>query len=191
MTRRPAARSAARSGKSAAPAAKAKPAPAAKPAISAKAKATTRTEATAKGQATAKAQETPATKTETKAKPPATLRVAASVQALEAVGMCVATVYSAAATISGKSYQTASGIALTLIVFGTAVGLALIASGIARARPWSRTPALLTQLFAGGAGVYLLDGNRPEWGVPALILAATGFIGLLAPDSFKALTRGR
>ncbi len=120
-----------------------------------------------------------------------TLRAAAAVQATEAVGMCVATVFSAAATIGGRSYQAASGIALTAIAFGTAVALAAVARGLARAKPWSRTPAVLTQLFAGGAGIYLLDGDRLDWAVPTLILAAAGLVTLLAPASFKALNRGR
>jgi hypothetical protein len=120
-----------------------------------------------------------------------TLRTAAAIQAAEAAGMCVATAFSAAATISGKSYQVASGIALTLIAFGTAVALAIVARGLARAKPWSRSPALITQLFAGGAGIYLLDGHRLDWGVPTLILAGAGLAALLSPASFKALNRGR
>jgi hypothetical protein len=119
------------------------------------------------------------------------IRLAAAIQATEAAGMCVATAFSAAATASGKSYQAASGIALTLIAFGTAVGLAVVARGIAREKPWSRTPALLTQLFAGGAGIYLVDGHRLDWGVPTLILAAAGLVTLFAPASFKALNRER
>jgi hypothetical protein len=118
-----------------------------------------------------------------------TLRIAAVVQLVEAVGMLVATGFSASATIGGKSYQTGSGIALTLIAFGTALAFAAIARGIARANLWSRTPALLTQLFAVGAGIYLMDGHRLEWGIPTLILAGAGFVTLLAPESFKALNR--
>jgi hypothetical protein len=120
---------------------------------------------------------------------PRTLRIAAVVQLAEAVGMLVATGFSASATIGGKSYQTGSGIALTLIAFGTALAFAAIARGIARANLWSRTPALLTQLFAVGAGIYLMDGHRLEWGIPTLILAGAGFVTLVAPESFKALNR--
>ena len=46
---------------------------------------------------------------------PRTLRVAAALLAVEAVGMCVAAGFSAVATADGQSYQRASGIALTLI----------------------------------------------------------------------------
>jgi hypothetical protein len=82
-----------------------------------------------------------------------------------------------------------AGIALTVFALGTAAGLAAIAAGLAQARPWSRTPAVMTQLFVVIAGVILLDGHRPEWGVPALVLAAACVAGLLTPASLRALNR--
>ena len=120
---------------------------------------------------------------------PVGLRLAAAAQAIEAVGLCVAAVFAAVSTADGKSHQTASGIALTLLAFGTALGLAAIAAGLARGRPWSRTPTAMTQLLVIIAGVALLDGHRPEWGVPALLLAAVCLAGLLTPASLRALNR--
>lgn len=105
--------------------------------------------------------------------------------------MVVATAFSAAATVSGKSYQTGSGVALTLIAFGTALVMLVVARGLARARPWSRTPSAMIQLFAIIAGVILMDGHRPEWGVPTLLLATAGLVTLFVPASFKALNRER
>src|SRR5712692_5974246 len=92
------------------------------------------------------------------------------------------------AAAAGLSYQAGSGIALTLIGFGTAALLGLVAAGLARARRWSRTPALLTQLFTGIVGIYLVEGHQYAWGVPVLVLAAGGFITLLVPPSLRALT---
>ena len=120
---------------------------------------------------------------------PVALRLAAAAQPIEAVGLCVAAVFAAVSTADGKSHQPASGVALTLLAFGTAAGLAAIAAGLARARPWSRTPAAMTQLFVVIAGITLLDGNRPEWGVPALVLAGVCVAGLLTPASLRALNR--
>ncbi|HLI41402.1 MAG TPA: hypothetical protein VKV35_07135 [Streptosporangiaceae bacterium] len=120
---------------------------------------------------------------------PAALRCAAAAQATEAAGLCVAGVFAAAATAAGRSYQLGSGIALTLIAFGAAAMLAAVAAGLARARPWSRIPAAMTQLFVIIAGVTLLQGHRPGWGVPALVLAAACAAGLLAPASLRALNR--
>jgi hypothetical protein len=120
---------------------------------------------------------------------PVALRLAAVAQAAEAVGMAVAAVFAAVATADGQSYQLASGIALTLIALGTAAGLAAFAVGLYRARAWSRTPVVMTQLFVGGAGLYLVTGHRWGWGVPALALAAGCLAGVFTPASLRALNR--
>jgi hypothetical protein len=120
---------------------------------------------------------------------PAGLRVAAAAELIEAAGLCVAAVFAGVLTADGKSHQAAAGIGLAVLALGTAAGLAAIAVGLARARPWSRTPAGMTQLFAVIAGIILLDGHRPEWGVPALVLAAACMAGLLTPASLRALNR--
>jgi hypothetical protein len=120
---------------------------------------------------------------------PVALRLAAAAQAAEAVGLAVAGVFAAVATADGKSYQLASGIALTVIAFATAAGLAALAVGLGRARPWTRTPVAMTHVFVIIAGVTLLDGHRPEWGVPALLLAVGGLAALFTPASLRALNR--
>jgi hypothetical protein len=120
---------------------------------------------------------------------PAGLRLAAAAELIEAAGLCVAAVFAGVLTADGKSHQATAGIGLTVLALGTAAGLAAIAVGLARARPWSRTPAGMTQLFAVIAGIVLLDGHRPEWGVPALVLAAACMVGLLTPASLRALNR--
>ena len=120
---------------------------------------------------------------------PRALRVAAAAQAAEAVGMCVAAAFAALSTADGESYQLASGVALTLIAIGTAAVFAVFAAGLARAKPWTRTPVVMTQLFVGGAGIYLLNGHRFDWGVPTLLLAACCLAALFTPASLRALNR--
>jgi hypothetical protein len=119
---------------------------------------------------------------------PPTLRGAAIVQAAESVVVLAATVLAGVDTASGQSYHVNSGIALTVIGVLAAATLAWIARGLAQARRWSRTPALLTQLFMGIVGIYLLQGHRLDWGIVLVVLAALGFAGLLAPPSMRALT---
>jgi hypothetical protein len=118
---------------------------------------------------------------------PAALLLAAAAQGIEAVMLLVAAVLTAADTAAGRSYQRSSGIALTIIAFGAVIVVALIAVGIFSARRWSRTPALLTQLFVGTTGVYLLDGHRLDLGLLTLLVALAGFAGLLVPPSWRAL----
>jgi hypothetical protein len=117
------------------------------------------------------------------------LRVAAAALALEALGLAVAAVFAVINTVNGHAYQLGGGIAATLIAFATASGLGGIAVCLATARPWTRIPTALTQLFVIIAGITLLQGHRLEWGVPALALAVTCLAGLLTPASLRALNR--
>jgi uncharacterized membrane protein len=118
---------------------------------------------------------------------PATLIGAAAVQAAESLGVLAATGIVCADTISGRSYQLSSGVALTVIGFGAAAALLAVALGLAQARRWSRTPALLTQLFTGIVAIYLIQGHRYGWGVPLIAAALLGFALLLAPGTLRAL----
>src|SRR5690349_25160786 len=119
---------------------------------------------------------------------PPTLRVAAAVQAAESVLILVATVLAGVDAAAGQSYHVNSGIALTVIGVAAVAALGLVAAGLARARRWSRTPALLTQLFAGIVGIYMLQGHRLDWGLALVVLAVLGFAALLSPPSLRALT---
>ena len=122
---------------------------------------------------------------------PPTLRVAAVVQAAESVLVLVATVLAGVDAATGQSYHVSSGIALTVIGLVAVAALGLVAAGLARARRWSRTPAVLTQLFAGIVGIYLLQGHRLDWGLALVVLAVLGFAMLLSPPSLRALTGDR
>jgi hypothetical protein len=122
---------------------------------------------------------------------PLTITVAAAVQAIQSVGILLAAILAGIATIEGKSYETASGIAITAIGVGTAIVLGLVAFGLARTRRWSRTPAMMTQFFVGIVGIYLVQSHRWSWGIPALVLCVAGFVLLLLPPSIRALTEAK
>lgn len=131
----------------------------------------------------------PATPAAAPGERPRALRLAAALQALEAVGLCVAAGFAAVATADGQSYQRASGVALTLIAIGTAAAFALFAVGLAKARPWTRTPVVMTQLAIGAWGIYLLKDHRLDWGVPMVLVAACCLAALFTPASLRALNR--
>ena len=122
---------------------------------------------------------------------PRSVLAAAVIELAEAVLVLFAALWAGIATATGHSYQTSSGVAITVIGVATACLLALVARGLQRARRWSRTPALLTQLFTGIVAVYLLQAGRLDWGVPAIVLAVAGLAALLAPASISVLTPGR
>ena len=122
---------------------------------------------------------------------PPTLRAAAVIQVAESVLVLVATVLVGVDAASGQSYHVNSGIALLVLGVVAVLALALVAAGLARARRWSRTPALMTQLFAGIVGIYLLQGHRLDWGLALVVLAVLGFAMLLSPPSLRALTHSQ
>jgi hypothetical protein len=115
----------------------------------------------------------------------------AMVEAVEAAGVLLASVLAAVDTGSGKAYELASGIAITVIGVGTALLVGFVARGLRAGRRWARTPALLTQLFTAVAGIILTQGGRYVWGISALALTVAGFAMLMAPASLRFLTPGR
>jgi hypothetical protein len=117
------------------------------------------------------------------------LLTAAAAQAAEALALCVVIVLNVIDSASGNTWTASNAIAQIVFEAVVAAGVAWIAAGIARRRPWSRTPAVLTQVFIIMIGVWLLQAHRYAWGVPALLLAIAGLAGLLAPSSWRALAR--
>ena len=117
------------------------------------------------------------------------LLLAAAAQAAEAAALCVAVVLSAVDSASGRAWTTSNAVGLIVVEVIVAIGVAAIASGIARVRPWSRTPAAMTQVFTVIIAIWLLEAHRYDWGLPALLLAIAGLAGLLAPTSLRALAR--
>ena len=115
--------------------------------------------------------------------------MAAGAQAAEALGLCVVIVLNVINSASGNTWTASNAIGQIVFEAVIAAGLAWIALGIARARPWSRTPAVLTQVFTVLIAIWLLEAHRYAWGVPALLLAIAGLAGLLAPSSWRALAR--
>ena len=115
--------------------------------------------------------------------------MAAVAQAAEALGLLVVIVLDVVDSASGNTWTASNAIAQIVFEAVVAAGLAWIALGIARARPWSRTPAVLTQVFTGMIAIWLLQAHRYAWGVPALLLAIAGLAGLVAPSSWRALAR--
>ncbi|MGH8888239.1 MAG: hypothetical protein ACRDV3_00585 [Acidothermaceae bacterium] len=71
-----------------------------------------------------------------------------------------------------------------------AIALAFVWRGVRRHRRWSRSPAVLTQLLAIPVG-FNACGDGVWWlGVPVLICAVVGLIGLFAPSTTHAFVDG-
>ncbi|MGH3295205.1 MAG: hypothetical protein ACRDP7_25750 [Trebonia sp.] len=119
------------------------------------------------------------------------LLMAAVAVAAEAVGLCVAVILNAIDSASGDAWTTSNAIAFIALEALVAVAVAMVAWGIARVRPWSRTPAVMTQVFTILIAIWLLEAHRYGWGIPALLLAIAALAGLFAPTSLRLLTRPR
>jgi hypothetical protein len=115
--------------------------------------------------------------------------VATVAQGIETVAITAAAVFAAVVAADGHNFQLGNEIGLTLIAFAAACGLAAFTVGLKGARPWSRTPVVMTQVFLGGAGVYLIGGHHWGWGVPAVLIAIICLAGLFTPASLQALNR--
>jgi hypothetical protein len=117
------------------------------------------------------------------------LWLAAAAQGLEAAGLLVVVALNLSDLAGGQTYQTSNAVAVIVIEAIVAIGVAWTAWGIVRVRPWSRTPAVLTQVFTAIIAIVLIRAHRLGWGLPALLFAVVGLAALFAPTSFRALHR--
>jgi 4-amino-4-deoxy-L-arabinose transferase-like glycosyltransferase len=123
-----------------------------------------------------------------KSRPPMLL-AAAVVLLAEALALLAYTVITVIAVATDQAYTVSNGVAQIILQLIMLAGLALLAFGVARMRPWTRTPSVMVQILIGFVAIVLLQAHRYDWGVPTLLLAAAGLIGLLTPASLKALAR--
>ena len=117
------------------------------------------------------------------------LLTAAVAQGAEAAALGVVIVLNVIASASGDASTASNAIGFIVLEAVIAAGVAWIAVGITRRRPWTRTPAVMTQVLTGLIAVWLLEAHRYAWGIPALLMAIAGLAGLLAPSSLRALAR--
>jgi len=122
---------------------------------------------------------------------PNLLWLAAAALGLEAAGLLVVAAVSLSDLAGGKTYQTSNAVAVIVIEVIVAIGVAAIAAGIVRVRPWSRTPAAMTQVLTFIIGIVLIQAHRFGWGFPALVFAVAGLAGLFAPTSLRKLNHPR
>jgi hypothetical protein len=134
-------------------------------------------------------EQVPASSTPTAVRRTPMLLTAAVAQAVEAGALCVVIVLNLVDVVSGDTATASNAIGFIVLEAVIAAGVAWIASGIARVRPWSRTPAVMTQVFTAMIAIWLLEAHRYAWAVPALLLAVAALAGLLAPSSWRALAR--
>ncbi|HZO63564.1 MAG TPA: hypothetical protein VFB74_01060 [Kribbellaceae bacterium] len=119
---------------------------------------------------------------------PVALRVAAGVMVAEGVAGVVLGVLEVFTTTSSRLSMGVTT-AVFLLLYG--VGLAVVGAGLARAAPWSRGPAVFTQLIQLGVA-WSFRGGSTTWVAVLLALAAFVVLGaMFRKESTAALLAGR
>lgn len=123
-------------------------------------------------------------------KPPFTLAIAAVVLALEGLIILGLGGFVAVQTVVGEPLDVSTSIAEAAI--GVIIGAALVwvAYGAFTRQRWSRSPGVLTQIFAVPVAVTLLQSGRQAAGAALLAAAAVALVTLLAPQSTRVLYDG-
>jgi hypothetical protein len=117
------------------------------------------------------------------------LLVATAALAAETAALIVAIALNAADSASGHASTASNGAGFVALEIVVAIGVAAIAAGVARLRPWSRTPAVLTQVLAGVIAIVLLQAGRYGFGIPVLLVAIAGAGRRWAARTQRALSR--
>jgi len=120
---------------------------------------------------------------------PNLLWLAAAALGLEAVGLLVVIAVNLSDLASVQTDHKSNAIAVIGIEALVAIFVAALAVAIIRLRPWSRTPAVMTQVFTIIIGIVLIQAHRFGWGFPAIVFAVAGLAGLFAPTSLRRLNR--
>jgi hypothetical protein len=119
---------------------------------------------------------------------PTTLRTAALVAAVEALGLLVLAVAVVVQAARGDRASVSQALLLAALAVLWALALAWCARGLLRVRRWARSPVVLSQLLLLAVGVPLVQGPSGRWaGVLILVASVVGLLAALAPASTAAL----
>jgi hypothetical protein len=116
-----------------------------------------------------------------------TLTVAAAIMGLEGVTALLLGGYVGVETVIGKPADLISSIFVA--GFGILVGAVLlrVAWGMIQVNRWTRSPGVLTQIFALPVGVTLIQSDQQAIGIPLIAVAVIGLVALLSPPTTQAL----
>ena len=114
--------------------------------------------------------------------------IAIAATALEALALGVSAVWLVVHRVTGhRAYDSFDLWLLVGLTVFAALALGAIARGLTRRRRWARSPSVLTQLLAIPVGVDAASTGVGWVGVPLVICAVLGLVGLFAPSTTHEL----
>ena len=123
-------------------------------------------------------------------RPPATVRLAAALVAVEAAALLIVALVLAGLAIAHTSNRLWAALAIVGFALLGALVLAGCARGLLGLRPSARSPVVLIQLLALPVGYSLgIQAGRLMAGVPILGLAVAVLVVLFTPTARAALDR--
>jgi hypothetical protein len=116
-----------------------------------------------------------------------TLTAAAAILGLEGVTALLLGGYVGVETVIGEPDDLVSSIFVA--GFGILVGAALlrVAWGMIQVDRWTRSPGVLTQIFALPVGITLIQSDQQAIGIPLIAIAVIGLVALLSPPTTRVL----
>ena len=121
------------------------------------------------------------------ARPGTSLRACAALVALEALGLLAAAVFFVVEVFVATPDDRTRALVASLLALVVAVGMALVARGLAAARRWARAPAVVVNLLVLPVAFDLVRGGRWYVGLPLLLGALVVLVLLFAPSTDAAL----
>ncbi|MCW2889032.1 MAG: hypothetical protein QOE54_3035 [Streptosporangiaceae bacterium] len=118
---------------------------------------------------------------------PLTLVISAVVEAAEGLAGLVFGLFIGWETIVGKPLDLASAIGVAVLALLGGLGMLAVARGLLRVERWSRSPAVVTQLFALFLAWNMIQSEQPGYGVPLAAGAVIALIALLSGPTTTAL----
>jgi hypothetical protein len=116
-----------------------------------------------------------------------TLIVSAAVEAAEGAAGLGFGFFAGWETIAGKPLDLGGAIGVAVLALLGGLGMLAVARALWRAERWSRSPAVLTQLFALFLAWNLIQSHQPWYGVPLAVGAIIALIALLSGPTTAAL----
>jgi hypothetical protein len=116
------------------------------------------------------------------------LLVAVVATGVEALGLAASAIGLSVYKLSGhRPFDSGDLWAVVGMAAVGAIGLGFVVRGLARARRWARSPAVLTQLIVLPIGVTTTLHGGELVGIPLAVCGLVGLVGLLAPSTTQRL----